>query len=136
MATKKIIYFTAGASVTAEEKADIDALNALTVPAYSLKVANSAVLPNLGMMPNQDPDPEPEAPENVPVLMACDLVAGTIPDEYAGKDEIDPDAPPAPDVGEDRAVVADGQVITVGEETFTFTVADGTITAIVVGEAG
>lgn len=133
--TKKIIYFTAAANVTPAEQADIDALNALTVPAYSLKVANAAVLPNLGMMPNPDPEPDPEDPEIVPILMACDFVAGTIPADYSGKDEIDPDAPPVPDVGEDRAVVADSQVITIGEETFTFTVVDGAITAIVVGEA-
>lgn len=134
--TQKIIYFTAGAVVTPEEIADIDALNALCEPAYSLKVANAAVLPNLGMTPNPDPEPDPEDPANVPVLMDCDLVAGTIPDDYSGKDEFDLDAPPDPDVGEDRIIIADGQVVTIGEETFTFTVEDGEITAIAVGEAG
>jgi len=133
MATKKIIYFTAGAVLTAGEKADIEALNALCEPAYSLNVANGAVSANLGMTPN--PDPEPEDPALVPLLAECDFVAGTIPGDYATKDEIDPDHPPLPDVDESHAIVADEQVITIGEETFTFTVAGGEITAIVVGEA-
>lgn len=133
MATKKIIYFTAGSVVTPGEAADIEALNALAVPTYSVQVANASVLPNLGQMPN--PDPEPEDPANVPILMDCDFVAGTIPDDYDAIDVIDPDAPPAPDVGSDRAVVANEEVLTIGAETFTFTIVDGEITAIAVGEA-
>jgi len=135
MATKKIIYFTAGAVATSGEKADIEALNALCEPAYSLSVANGSVPDNLGMTPNLDPDPEPEDPEFVPLLQACDYVAGTVPSAYDGRDEIDPDAPPPPDVGADRAVISDGDVITIGEETFTFTIVDGEVTAIVVGGA-
>lgn len=121
MATKKIIYFTVGPAVTAGEAADIAALNALTEPAYSVQVSNGAVPPNLG-----------KNSEGGNVIEACDFVAGTIPDDYDGVDTIDPDAPPAPDVGDDRAVVSNGQELTIGGSTYTFTIADGAITAIAV----
>lgn len=121
---KKIIYFTAGAVVTSGEKADIAALNALAEPAYQVQVSNGSVLPNLG-----------KTDEGGNVIEASDYVAGTIPDDYEGIDVFDPDAPPPPDVGTDKAIVADAQVLTLGEETFTFTIEDGEITAIAVGEA-
>lgn len=128
MATKKIIYFTAGSAVTSDENADIAALNALAAPAYSVQVANASVPPNLGKTPTEEGG-------DVVRLMDCDFVAGTIPDDYDDIAVIDPDAPPLPDVGDDHAVIADDQVLTIGAETFTFTVVDGEITAIAVGEA-
>jgi hypothetical protein len=123
MATKKIIYFTAGAVATVGEKADIAALNALCVPAYSVNVSNGSVAPHLGNSGGS------------PILEASDFVAGTVPEGYEEVDVIDPDAPPAPDVGDTRAVIEDDQVITIGAATYTFTIAAGVITAIVVGEA-
>jgi len=123
MATKKIIYFTAGSVVTSAEKADIAALNALAVPAYSVQVSNGSVPAGLG-----------KTSDGGPVLETCDYVAGSAPAEYSDLPTFDPDDPPAPDVGASRAVVADGQEIEIGGTTYTFTITGGAITAIAVSE--
>ncbi|WP_019170675.1 hypothetical protein [Pseudaminobacter salicylatoxidans] len=121
MATKKIIYFTAGSAVTSAEKADIAALNALTEPAYSVQVSNGAVSSGLG-----------KTGAGNSVLETCDYVAGSAPADYGVIPTFDPDDPPAPDVGASRAVVENGQSLTIGESTYTFTITDGAITAIAV----
>lgn len=113
---KKIIYFTAGTTPTEQEAADIAFLNAL-VGQYELNVSNGAVVPNLG----------------ADVIETCDYVAGTIPTAYDAVDEFDITAPPLPPAMiATQAVVTDEQEIIIGEETFTFTVVDNEITAIVV----
>lgn len=113
--TDKIIYFTASELATTAEKADIAKLNAITAPYYALQVRNSRV-PNVWGH-----------------LEEADLVAGTIPDAYEDVDTIDPDAPPVPGLSATQAVVSNGQVVTIGTATYTFTVAGGVITAIAVG---
>lgn len=113
--TDKIIYFTASEKVTDAEKADIAKLNAITEPYYSLQVRNGRV-PNVWGH-----------------LEEADLVAGTIPEAYEDVDTIDPDTPPVPGLSATQAVVANGQVVTIGSATYTFTVAGGVITGIVVG---
>lgn len=113
---KKIIYFTAGTTPTEEEAADIAFLNAL-VGQYELNVSNGAVAPNLG----------------TDEIKTCDYVAGTIPAAYEEVEEFDVTAPPIPPAMiATQAVVTDEQEIVIGEETFTFTVVDNEITAIVV----
>lgn len=42
MATKKVVYFTAGINATSGELADIAKLNAAAVPQYEVLVANGA----------------------------------------------------------------------------------------------
>lgn len=121
MATKKIVYFTAGAVATAPEKADIAALNALTIPGYQVQVSNAAVPAGLGKDALGDD-----------VLEACDFVAGTIPSDYAEVDVIDPSSPPAPALPSDQAVVADGGAIAV---TNSAGAAIGSATAVVANNA-
>lgn len=59
---KKILYFTAGETATATELAEIAALNALTVPGYSVGVRNAT---------------------KVNTVETCDLKAGSAPAAYA-----------------------------------------------------
>jgi len=65
---KKILFFVAGKVPTADEAAQIAALNALTSPGYSVGVRNAAenALYGSGIEP-------------------CDLVAGSIPTAYNAK---------------------------------------------------
>ena len=63
MAAKTLAYFTAGSIPTAAELAEIDAANALAVPAYSVLVMNGAIAHD---------------------KKTVDFVAGTIPTAYAG----------------------------------------------------
>jgi hypothetical protein len=122
---KKVIYFTAGAVATAEELEEITAIRAYTGPLLDLTVSNGAILPNLSGDPENEDDPR---------IQESDFVAGTIPEAYSGVDELDPDnIGPALDVGSDKAVVTDGQVITIEAATYTFTIVDGAITDITVG---
>ena len=72
-----IIYFTAGDVPTTGELADIAAWNAF-VNAYSLTVSNGSVAPGLGL----DSDGEP-------FLDGAAFVAGTIPEAYAGVQEVE-----------------------------------------------
>lgn len=66
--TKKLLFFIAGTVPTVAEQAQIDALNALTTPGYSVGVRSA--LHNSTYTPN---------------LEACDFVAGTIPTAYNAK---------------------------------------------------
>lgn len=67
MATKKIIYFTAGPTPTATELAEIAVLNAKILPGYDIKVKNTLANNVYGYG-----------------IEVSDFVAGTIPTAYAG----------------------------------------------------
>lgn len=66
--TKKILFFTAGTKATTAEQAQIDALNALNAPGFTVGVRNSAENASFGSG-----------------IEACDFVAGTIPTAYNAK---------------------------------------------------
>lgn len=121
--TQKILYFTAGATATTGELADIAKLNALAVPAYEVGVRSAIASPNYGAG-----------------IESADYVAGTIPDAYDDEEDypvIDPDEPPGPDnLPATQTVVSTGQVIDTDDGgTVTLTIAGGVITAAVY-EAG
>lgn len=79
MATKKVIFFTAGQVPTAPELAAIAKLNAVTIPQYQLTVMNA----------------QADATYGQPVrLPPVDFVAGTVPTKYNAVTVIDPDAIP------------------------------------------
>lgn len=63
--TKKIIFFTAAAVPTEAEQAQIDALNAMTVPGYNVAVRNGSQSASYGYG-----------------IEASDFVAGTIPTAF------------------------------------------------------
>ena len=119
--TANIIYFTAGFAPTTEEAADIAALNAFCT-GFSLTVSNGSVPPNLG-----------SNALGAPLLDNASYAAGTVPSLYSEVPLIDPDNPFDVAVGADSVVITDADVLTIGEETFTFTIEDGAVTAIVVG---
>jgi hypothetical protein len=121
MATKKVIFFTAGTTATAGEIADIAKLNAAAEAQYEVIVANGAANAKYG-----------ETDRIIP----SDFVAGTIPTEYAAIDEIDPDAIPNQALAATQAIVEDAQALTVPvtgtyATTATVTVVDNVVTAIV-----
>lgn len=66
--TKKILFFTAGPVPTAGEQAQIDALNALNAPGYTVGVRNALQSGSYGHG-----------------IESCDLVAGTIPTAFNAK---------------------------------------------------
>lgn len=118
MATKKVIYFTAGINATAGELADIAKLNTAAEPQYEVIVANGAANAKYGETNR---------------LIPSDFVAGTIPDIYSEIDEIDPDNIPNQALTDTQAIVNDGDTlaVTTGGEpagTVTFAVVDGVLT--------
>jgi uncharacterized protein YjdB len=68
MATKKILFFTAGIGATSAEQLQIDALNALTSPGYSVGVRSAVASGSYGHG-----------------IESCDFVAGTIPTAFNAK---------------------------------------------------
>ena len=130
MATKKVVYFTAGINATAGELADIAKLNAAAEPQYEVLVANGAANAEYG-----------ETDRIIP----ADFVAGTIPDVYRVDGdpledpvypEIDPDAIPNQALTETQAIVNDAEALTVPvtgtyTTTATVSVANGVVTGIV-----
>ena len=117
MATKKVVYFTAGINATSGELADIAKLNAAAVPQYEVLVANGAANAECG-----------ETDRIIPT----DFVAGTVPSVYSEVDVIDPDAIPNQALTATQAIVEDEQVLDVdGGGTATLTVEDGVITGVV-----
>ncbi len=100
----KIIYFTASAVPTEDERSAIAAINASI---HTLNVSNSSVDNGLG------------------TIEECDFVAGTVPSEYEGKPVFDPSSG---ELEDDQAIVADGDTITVDGATVTLAVADNAIT--------
>jgi hypothetical protein len=116
MATKKVIFFTAGKTATAGEIADIAKFNAAAEAQYSVSVMNGAANTKYGETNR---------------LAPCDFVAGTIPTIYNAKDEIDPDAIPNQALTATQAIVEDAQVLDVdGGGTVALTIEDGVITGV------
>ncbi len=118
MATKKVIYFTAGINATAGELADIAKLNAAAEPQYEVIVANGAANAKYGETNR---------------LIPSDFVAGTIPGIYDEIDEIDPDNIPNQALTDTQTIVNDGDTlaVTTGGDpagTVTFAVVDGVLT--------
>lgn len=121
MATKKVIFFTAGTTATAGEIADIAKLNAAAEAQYEVIVANGAANAQYG-----------ETDRIIP----SDFVAGTVPTKYNAVDVIDPDAIPNQALLPTQAIVSDTQAFTtevsgVFATTATVTVVDNVVTAIV-----
>lgn len=117
MATKKVVYFTAGINATAGELADIAKLNAAAEPQYEVLVANGAANAEYG-----------ETDRIIP----SDYVAGTVPSVYSEVDVIDPDAIPNQALTATQAIVEDAQVLDVdGGGTVTLTIEGGVITGVV-----
>lgn len=130
MATKKVVYFTAGINATAGELADIAKLNAAAEPQYEVLVANGAANAEYG-----------ETDRIIP----ADFIAGTIPDVYRVDGdpledpvypEIDPDAIPNQALTATQAIVNDAEALTVPvtgtyTTTATVSVANGVVTGIV-----
>lgn len=130
MATKKVVYFTAGINATSGELADIAKLNAAAEPQYEVSVVNGAANAEYG-----------ETDRIIP----ADFVAGTIPDVYhvdgdpledTVYPEIDPDAIPNQALTATQAIVNDAEALTVPvtgtyTTTATVSVANGVVTGIV-----
>lgn len=121
MATKKVIFFTAGTTATAGEIADIAKLNAAAEAQYEVIVANGAANAQYG-----DTDR----------IIPSDFVAGTVPTKYNAVDVIDPDAIPNQALTPTQAIVNDAEALTVPvtgtyTTTATVTVVDNVVTAIV-----
>jgi hypothetical protein len=76
MADKKIIYFIEGGVPTSGEQLEIDALQKLVTPGYTLAVRSATKNLYFGDADNIEP---------------CDYVAGTVPTAYVAKDVISPD---------------------------------------------
>lgn len=114
---KRIVYFTAASVATTAEKADIVELSGIVAPQFELTVYNGAASPNYGAG-----------------IADADYVAGTIPTAYSD-DNVYPvfnaDAPPFV-LPAAQAIIADEDVIDIAGTTYTFTVVDNVVTAIVV----
>lgn len=124
--TKRILFFSAGRTLTEAEAASVDMIRQQAEKPYDVIVLNSEASSMYGHG-----------------LIQADFVAGdeeNIPDGYKGDPEAeppvpavpvyDPEEPPTPDLPETQAVVSNGDELTIGETTYTFTVAGGVITAI------
>jgi len=97
MATKKVIYFTAGKVPTGPELTAIANLNALAIPGYEIDVRNTLVSTDTGAGKE-----------------AADYVAGTIPAAYSAVTVIDPTKPPTPgNLPSTSAVINSGVDLTV-----------------------
>lgn len=121
MATKKVIFFTAGTTATAGEIADIAKLNAAAEAQYEVIVANGAANAQYG-----DTDR----------IIPSDFVAGTVPTKYNAVNVIDPDAIPNQALTPTQVIVNDAQALTVPvtgtyATTATVSVVDGVVTGIV-----
>lgn len=119
MATKKVIYFTAGAKPTSNELADIAKLNAAAQPAYDVQVWKSGT------------------PQSTPVR-ATDYVgsdAAAIPAEYSAVTVIDPDDIPTAPLPDTQAIVLNAGTLSITNSagadghTATLTVAGSAVTA-------
>lgn len=120
MATKKIIFFSAGIGLTGPETTALNKLLARTEADYEVVIRNR-LQSGVGEM-----------------VEACDYVAGTVPasGDYDEIDVIDEDAIPAQNLLATEAIVADSQALVVPvtgvyATTATLTVEDGEVTAIV-----
>lgn len=120
MATKKIIFFTAGIEPSGGETTAINKLLARTAADYEVVIRNA------------------EASGRGEMVEECDYVAGTLPasGDYDEIDVIDEDAIPAVNLLATEAVVADGQALVVPvtgvyATTATVSVTDGVVDGIV-----
>jgi len=113
MATKKVVYFTAGINATSGELADIAKLNAAAEARYEVLVVNGAANAEYG-----------ETDRIIP----SDYVAGTVPSAYSEVDVIDPDSIPNQALTPTEAIVQAGTPIDITGGTVTFTVEDNVIT--------
>ena len=117
---KKIIYFTAGAVATTDEKAAIDKLMAVTGASFEVVVRNGAVPHQYGVGNKE----------------AAAYAAGTIPTLYNALPVANPDAPPTPEVKATQKVISSGVgvpgVTLVGTagagKTMTLTIVAGVVT--------
>jgi hypothetical protein len=116
MATKKIIFFSAGIGLTGPETTALNKLLARTDADYEVVIRNAA------------------APTTGAMVEDCDFVAGTLPasGDYDEIDEIDEDAIPAQNLLATEAIVADGQALVVPVTGVYATTATVSVTAGVV----
>jgi len=98
MATKRVLYFTAGITATSPELAAIAKLNAVTIPQYQTIVMNGAANAKYGETNR---------------LVPGDYAAGTIPGIYSGYPVIDPDSIPNQALTATQAIVTHNVDITV-----------------------
>lgn len=113
---QRIVYFTAGRVATTQEKADIAEIAAVVDPQFSLSVFNAEASPNYGAG-----------------IAEADYVAGTIPTPYSDAEVypvFNPDNPPFA-LPPAQAIVSDEMVLVIGPTSYTFTVVNNEITAIV-----
>lgn len=97
MATKRILFFTAGITPTSGELAAIAKLNAAADKPYEVTVMNGAANTKYGETNR---------------LVPCDFVAGTVPTIYNAKTVVNPDAIPVQNLPATQAVVTNAQKIT------------------------
>lgn len=97
MATKKVLFFTAGPVPTSGELAAIAKLNTAAEKPYEVTVMNGSADTKYGETNR---------------LAPCDFVAGTVPTIYNAKTVIDPDAIPVQNLPNTQAIVTNGQKIT------------------------
>ncbi|QBZ71752.1 hypothetical protein [Pseudomonas phage KP1] len=97
MASKKVIYFTAGPTATVDELAAIAKLNSAAEKPYEVTVMNGSQNTKYGETNR---------------LAPCDFVAGTVPTIYNAKTVVNPDAIPVQNLPATQAVVTNGQKIT------------------------
>ena len=97
MATKKVLFFTAGPVPTSGELAAITKLNTAAEKPYEVTVMNGSADTKYGETNR---------------LAPCDFVAGTVPTIYNAKTVIDPDAIPVQNLPNTQAIVTNGQKIT------------------------
>lgn len=121
MATKKVLFFTAGVTATSPELTAIGKLNAAAEKQYEVTVLNGAANTKYGETNR---------------LVPCDLVAGTVPGIYSAKTVLDPDAIPMPSLPATSAVVSNAGNVTVKNsaggvsKTGTATVAANAVTDV------
>lgn len=97
MASKRVIFFTAGPLATTNELAAIAKLNAVAVAQYEVLVANGSQNAKYGETNR---------------LIPCDFVAGVVPTIYNAKATIDPNNIPNQALTSTQAIVSNGQKVT------------------------
>lgn len=94
---KRILFFTAGITLTSGELAAIAKLNTAADKPYEVTVMNGAADTEYGETNR---------------LVPCDFVAGTVPTIYNAKTVVNPDAIPVQNLPNTQAVVTNAQKIT------------------------
>lgn len=114
MQKKTLLYFTASAVATADELADIKALDVLTKAPFDVRVMNAEVADNMGVDPAT----------SKPILRPADYAEGAVPDAYSELPKLGINLPFG------AALVLNGDEIEIGDTTYRFTVFDGVITNV------